>query len=271
MRVGGHLARIVAGGEEGAGEAVERDRLRPGDLDGAVDRPGERQFGEHGSDVVGRDRLQQGRRQADDVAVGCRLDDAVGEFEELRRAQDRVGNAGRLDEVFLRHLGAQVAAVGQPVGTDDRQGEMVPHAGHLFGGKQVAAGGLEELHHGLVGEVGRVGDVDDDIGADKCLGEAFAGDGVDARIGRRREHRMAGFAQPVDDIRSDEASASDDDELHFSLHLAATAVSRSVWREWQPGGAKTLWRSWISAQPCLKIRPSDMASCRLLEATVRWR
>ena len=66
---------------------------------------------------------------------------------------------------------------------------MMAHAGGRFGGQQVAAGGLEELHGHLVLERGRVRHVDDDLGVCKRLGQPLAGDGVDARGRRCRQRR----------------------------------------------------------------------------------
>ena len=56
-------------------------------------------------------------------------------------------------------------------------------AGGRFRREEVAAGGLEELQDRLVLERWRVRHVDDDLGAGKRLGQALAGDGVDARVG----------------------------------------------------------------------------------------
>ena len=72
------------------------------------------------------------------------------EFEELGGADDGVRNPGCLDQVLLRHLGAQVAAVGKTVGADDRQRDVMSDAGGGFGGEQVAPRRLEELQHGVI-------------------------------------------------------------------------------------------------------------------------
>ena len=71
------------------------------------------------------------------------------------------GPAEALIELLLRHLGAQVAALGQAVGAHHRQGDVVADAGLGLGGQQVARRGLEELEHRGVLERGRVADVDD--------------------------------------------------------------------------------------------------------------
>jgi hypothetical protein len=47
------------------------------------------------------------------------------------------------------------------------------------------------VHHRVVLPVGRVGDVDHDLGAVENVGEAFAGEGVDARVGRGSDGLIA--------------------------------------------------------------------------------
>ena len=74
----------------------------------------------------------------------------LDEFEELGGAHDGVGNPGCLDQALLGHLGAQVAAVGKPVGADDRQRDVMSYAGGGFRSEQVAPRRLEELQHGVV-------------------------------------------------------------------------------------------------------------------------
>jgi hypothetical protein len=84
---------------------------------------------------------------------------------------------------LLRHLAAEVAALEQALGADDRQCHVVSHAGRRLGCKQVATRGLEEREHRLVFEGGGVREVDDDLRARKGLGQAPARDRVDARSG----------------------------------------------------------------------------------------
>jgi hypothetical protein len=130
-------------------------------------------FGQGLGDVVGGDRLDQGRGEVNFVADGARLDDADHEREELGRAQDGVGDRRGLDQVFLRQLGAEIAAGLQALCPDHRQGDVVGDAGGLFRGQQVAARGLEEVQRGGVLERRRVGDVDDDLGAGQRLGQTL--------------------------------------------------------------------------------------------------
>ena len=59
---------------------------------------------QRGDDVIRRDGLHEGGRQADYIAVGTSLDDAIDELEELRRAEDRIWNFGYLDQVLLEFL-----------------------------------------------------------------------------------------------------------------------------------------------------------------------
>ena len=73
--------------------------------------------------------------------------------------------------------------VGQAVDPDDRQHHIVANPGCGLGVEEVVAGGREERHDLVVGERGRVGDVEHDIGAGDGLGDAFSRDGVDAGRG----------------------------------------------------------------------------------------
>src|SRR5919109_913874 len=75
------------------------------------------------------------------------LDDLGHELEELRGAQDGAGDGLGFDLGLLGDLGAQVAAVGQAVGADDRHREVVPDAGLALGRQPVARRGGEELEH----------------------------------------------------------------------------------------------------------------------------
>src|SRR3546814_11261551 len=85
-------------------------------------------------------------RQADHIALSPRLDDAVDELEELCRAEDRIGDAGGLDQLLLGHLRPKVAALEKALRADDRESHMMPHAGGRLRREKVAAGRLEELH-----------------------------------------------------------------------------------------------------------------------------
>jgi hypothetical protein len=106
---------------------------------------------------------------------------------------------------------------------------MVPHAGGCLRGKEIAAGRLEELEGRLVLERRRVRQVDDDPSALKRLGQSFAGDGVDAGVGRGGHDLVALLAKPVHELRPDESGASDDDNLHGlslrPIEIATAAIN----------------------------------------------
>ena len=72
------------------------------------------------------------------------------------------GIADCLDQLLLRDLGAEVAALGEPLGADHRQRDVVLHTGRAGGREQIAGRRGEELHDGRVLERRRVRDVDDD-------------------------------------------------------------------------------------------------------------
>jgi hypothetical protein len=56
------------------------------------------------------------------------------EFKELRRTDDRAGNLGRPDQLFLRDPRAKITALGKAVGADDRQRNVVSQASRRFRG-----------------------------------------------------------------------------------------------------------------------------------------
>src|SRR3954469_2055992 len=70
----------------------------------------------------------------------------------LGRADDGVRNAGGLDQLLLRDLGAEVAVVGGPVRSDDGQRDVVPDARLGFRREKVAARSFKEFQHRLVFE-----------------------------------------------------------------------------------------------------------------------
>src|SRR5215472_7912256 len=218
------LARIPPCPQEAPDQFVERHGLQTGDFDRAVNRRSDRDIGERRCHVLRRDRLDQSWRQANLLADGGRLGNASDKLEELRRAQDCVGNGGRLDEVFLHDLRPEIAIVGKPFATNDRQGNMVAHAGGTFRSQQVTARCLEELEDCLVFPYRRVRHIDDDFGAVERFGQTLAGDGVYARIGGGGEHVMAALAEVLHEFRSDEAGASDDDNLHAFSPLRPNAI-----------------------------------------------
>src|SRR3954471_21617427 len=125
VNVGDHLTAVALRSQKLPGDLVERNRLRARDFDGSVDRRRYGNVGQRSGDIVGGDGLEQGGRHANGVAVGPRLDDATDELEELRGAQDGIGNAGLLDQLLLRQLGGEIVALEQALGTDDRERDMM--------------------------------------------------------------------------------------------------------------------------------------------------
>ena len=103
------------------------------------------------------------------LPFGGRLGDAAHELEELRGADDRVRNRGRLDQIFLGHLRAEVTAGEQAVGADDRQRHVMSDARGGFRGQEVATRRFEKLQNGLVLPRGRVRHIDDDLSAGQRL------------------------------------------------------------------------------------------------------
>src|SRR5688572_17084931 len=67
------LARVLGCPEKTPDDFIHGQSLGTGDFDGAIERRSERDVGERRDHVVGRDRLEQRRRQADLLAGGGRL------------------------------------------------------------------------------------------------------------------------------------------------------------------------------------------------------
>src|SRR5262249_16684493 len=88
-------------------------------------------------DVIGEDGLDESRGQADSLFFGSRIDNGTDEFEELGGANDSIGNGGSLDQFFLRHLGAEIAAGKEAIGGNYRKRYMMADAGSGFGGEEV--------------------------------------------------------------------------------------------------------------------------------------
>jgi hypothetical protein len=94
--------------------------------------------------------------------------------------------------------------------------------GH-FCREDVASRGLEELQHRFFGPIRCVRHVDDNPGILERFGQSLAGQRVDARVGRRRHRVVAGLAQLLDELGSDEAGSADHDDLHRAAPLAITS------------------------------------------------
>ena len=104
MDVCDDLTGVVLGAQEPPDQFVEAKPFWTGYLDHSVHRRPERDFGQRSSNVIRYDGLNMGTRQANRLSVGGRLSDAVNELEELRRANDCVGDLGSLDEALLLYL-----------------------------------------------------------------------------------------------------------------------------------------------------------------------
>src|SRR5262245_29005946 len=88
------------------------------------------------------------------------------------------------------------------------------HVCSLFSGDQVATGSLEELHHRLVFERRRVRDVNDDLDSRHRLRQPLACEGVDPRVRRCRQHLVTTFPKIADQLRTDQAAATNNYDLH---------------------------------------------------------
>ena len=80
--------------------------------------------------------------------------------------------------------------------------------------QQIAAGGLKEFHDGLVFKRWRVGKINHDIRVAQGLFQSFTCNGIDARGRRSSNDLMPGLANFGNYFASDEACASNNDDLH---------------------------------------------------------
>src|SRR5437867_489456 len=120
LRIGHYLARVVQRAEETSDQSVKAKLLGAADFDHAVDRSthGDPPYGR--GDIVRRHGLEQHWCQADAIAVGRGVRDALDELEELRRVNDRVWDRRSLDQRFLRDFRSEVPALPQALGAHDR-------------------------------------------------------------------------------------------------------------------------------------------------------
>src|SRR5690606_5053524 len=133
-------------------------------------------------DVVRRQRLDVDRLEPHRPVFGRGISDAAEELVELSGTHDRVGNTRLADQVYLSHLGPEVAAGQQAIGAHDRERHMVADAERLLGREEVLGRGREELQGGLALERRGVGDVHYDVRPVQGAGEPGAGDRVYSRV-----------------------------------------------------------------------------------------
>ena len=135
--VGHHPARIVVRAQDAPDELVEAELLGAPQLDDAVDaarsrrcRPVRRRR---------RRRLRAGRaRAAGGPSSPSVLESAMRPMNSKNCVARRIvyGIGRGLHRLLLGELRAEVAAVREPVGADDRQRDVVPHPGRCLGGER---------------------------------------------------------------------------------------------------------------------------------------
>src|SRR4029079_16876485 len=107
--------------------------------------------------------------------------DAVMIFSWATLARtERVRQPRRVVDLLLGDLGAQLAAARKPIGSDDRQGDVVTDPGLRGFRHQVGGRRGEEVHHRTVREIRRVEHVDHGVCARQRISESLAGEHVDA-------------------------------------------------------------------------------------------
>ena len=187
----------------------------PTDLDDPVDRISDRGIGYRLGDVGRGHRRNERGRQTHRVTDRGGVRDGPDEFEELRRMHDRVGDRSRGDELLLGQLGPKVSALlGQSIGADHRERDVVADAGHCFGREQIGRRPDEELHRRGVLERRRVRHVDDYRGAVDRVGKALARQRVHAGPRRCRDGVVPAFGQLLHQLRPHQAGSADDDDSH---------------------------------------------------------
>ena len=102
--------------------------------------------------------------------------------------------------------------------------------------EEVAGGGLEELHDGVVLERRRVGDVDDDGGTFERVRQAFAREGVDTRGRRGGQHLDALISERGHDFRAERTSQG---RTSWSATPRALSMSGSL-----PIATPPRWPAW---------------------------
>ena len=108
---------------------------------------------------------------------------SANELEELRRANDCVGDLGSLDEALLLYLRTEKSTLEKALGADDRQRNVMPDSGGSFCGQDIPSRFYEELQNRLVLPRRRVRYVDNDLSPGKRFSKSLAGDAVYARRG----------------------------------------------------------------------------------------
>src|SRR5262249_46703034 len=103
-----------------ADEFVDGEGVRAGSLDRTSYRLCDGRLGDRSRDIFCRHRLEQRVRQAHCVTFDGRLRDATEELEELGGTDDCVWSGRVLDEALLRKFGAEITAVEQALGSDNR-------------------------------------------------------------------------------------------------------------------------------------------------------
>src|SRR5215813_1421197 len=95
-------------------ELIETELFRSAYFDGAIHWWAHRNPSDCAGDIVGCHGLGQRSWETYLVAFCGQVSDTLDEFIELRRADDRIGDRGTLDQVFLGDLCPEVAAFEQP-------------------------------------------------------------------------------------------------------------------------------------------------------------
>src|SRR5262245_1564932 len=109
-------------------------------------------LGDRSREIFCRHRLEQRVRQAHCVTFDGRLRDATEELEEPGGTDNCVWSGRVLDKALLRKFGAEITAVEQALGSDNREGDVMLDAGGRFRRREVLAGRLEEIHCSLICE-----------------------------------------------------------------------------------------------------------------------
>jgi hypothetical protein len=152
----------------------------------------------------------------DRAVGGSGVGDSGDELEELGRSDDRVWGRAGFDQVFLGDFGSHVPGIGQSIGADDGQDDVVTDARLLFCGEDMAGSVTEEGQDVFVRPRRRIGQIHDDVGTIDCFGDSCAGGDVDPVCPTECLHVVPGVSELGGDLASDQ-SASENDDLHDFL------------------------------------------------------
>jgi len=137
VRVSDDLARIIERCQSPPYKFIDAKRFGAPNFDSAVDGLSDSDPAHSSCDIIGGHRLEKCIRQTHLRAVEGNVGKLLQEFEKLCRLDDRLGDRSTFDQLLLNDLGSEVAAFGQPFGSNDRECDVMSHACGRFMSEEV--------------------------------------------------------------------------------------------------------------------------------------